>query len=141
MINQIGQPQKGIFMRKKNMLVAISAVGIAFASASSFATTDNFGIHIPQLKPGFEISAAALWLRPGASNLNYSIYNKALPLLQPSWAEQELQPNFSPAFEVAIGYTFAHSAGKDVNLDWLHLNSQTANASVTAPNSNYFVGP
>jgi hypothetical protein len=107
---------------------------------ASAVTLDNNMIVLTDPHPGFEFSIAALGLKPGASNLNYVILNKALPAQSPTWHEQELQPAYTGAFNLGIGYQFANSGGKDVTLDWTHLNSTTSDTTI-APNANYFLGP
>lgn len=121
----------------------LSAIGLALGSAAIYANTtassNNFlNVSIPDLQPGFEFSITALALRPGASNLNYVIYNKGLPLQSPSWTEKEIAPGFGAAFQLGARYIFPE--GKDVSLDWTHLNSSSFSSTV-APNTNFFLGP
>lgn len=106
--------------------------------AYAIPTSTNNSVTFPVFQPGFEVNFTALMLRPTANNLNYAIYNKALPLLTPSWQEEELKPDYKFAFELGARYLF--QAGYDLRINWTHLNS-TTNDSVTAPNSQYFVGP
>lgn len=124
--------------------VTLSLYSLLLVSASSFAAsttvmTDNFGVSVPRLTPGFEVHAAALWLAPGASNLNYVINNKALPVQSPSWTEQELNPGYSAAFAVGARYIFPNS-GSDIRIDWTHLNTSDSK-SLVAANNQYFLGP
>jgi hypothetical protein len=134
----------------KNNLLAFLAVSIvlspttlyaakAITPADTSANTNQF-VSVPNLKPGFEYNIAALWLQAGASNLNYVIYNKALPAQSPSWNEQELQPSFATAFALGIRYIFSNTKGTDVNLNWTHLDSTTS-SSIAADNATYFLGP
>ncbi len=107
-------------------------------SSSTYNNDLDLRLSVPALQSGFEISAAFLVLRPMANNLNYVIYNRAgLPIQSPSWDEQELDPRYTPAFSVGLGYMTA--SGRDVQLNWTHLNSDTS-ASIAAPDG-YFVGP
>jgi hypothetical protein len=80
----------------------------------------------------------ALILKPGASNLNYVIYNKALPVQSPSWTEKEISPGFGKAFALSLGYRLFE--GKNLNLEWVHLNTHDS-ATISAPNEQYFLGP
>ncbi len=136
-------------LKKSNLLCILSTLGIIFSSASTLAAanaplandTINIGLSVPRLKPGFELSVTSLFLRAGASNLNYAIYNKALPLLQPSWTEEELNPSFDPAFALEMSYAFRHAAGKDIDVGWTHFESDTTSASITAASASDFVGP
>jgi hypothetical protein len=112
------------------------------AGTAGAATDDNLTLAIPDLKPGFGAEAAILWLKPGASNLNYVIWNQGTPVQSPSWTEQELNPSLSPAFEVGLRYIFPKAGGKDARLSWTHLNSSTSD-SATSPGaaSGVFLGP
>jgi hypothetical protein len=92
----------------------------------------------PAAQPRFELSFDPILLKAGASNLNYAIYNKALPLQSPSWYEQELRPDYSFAFELEGRYIF--SQGTDVSLDWTHLNSSVS-SSTAAASTQDFIGP
>ncbi len=120
----------------------LSSLGIIFNPAVYAHTTtsnDNmFKIFIPDLRQGFEFSLTALALKPGASNLNYVIYNKGLPLQSPSWTEKEISPGFDAGFGLSAACIFPE--GKDINLDWTHLNSSSS-SSISAPNTNFFLGP
>src|SRR5579862_5586425 len=98
-------------MLNKNHVLKFSITLIALYSASGFATTppiykgeEQAYVTIPNLKPGFGFNIAALWLKPGASNLNYVIYNKELPAQSPTWNEHELKPSYTPAFELGLRY-------------------------------------
>ncbi len=86
----------------------------------------------------FEFTFYPIALKAGASNLNYVIYNKALPLQSPSWTEQELRPSYAFAFELEGRYRFV--GPNDFSLDWTHLNSSTS-SNVAAPSTSYFLGP
>lgn len=129
-----------MYRSKLLALCLIPLSTIAFAGAMGPAEDPELKLSIPDLKPGFGANIAALWLKPGASNLNYVILNKALPLQSPSWAEQELKPDFSAAFELGLRYVFPHAGGKDVRLSWTHLNNSESSMTV-APNDQYFLGP
>ncbi|MDR3478853.1 MAG: Lpg1974 family pore-forming outer membrane protein [Gammaproteobacteria bacterium] len=131
-------------MLKRKSLAILSLVGLAFSSSALYAGTllpmenNNLKVTMPDTHPGFKFSIAALALKPGANNLNYVIYNKELPVQTPTWTEEELKPSNAFAFELGAGYNFAE--GKDVNLDWTHLDTSTS-ATTVAPNFNYFLGP
>ena len=135
---------------RKSLVLLASLFGFALASTSVYAhtykdevaPTNNFvmPVTIPNLKPGFEFSIAAIALAPSASNLNYAIYNKALPLLSPNWREQELNPGYSGAFELGVRYIFANQNANDIQLDWTHLNSRTT-GNISADGIQFFIGP
>ena len=120
------------------LALAMAGLAVGVSSVHANAVEDCFRVYLPTVQPGFVVSATALALKPGASNLNYAIYNKALPLQSPSWTEKELKPNYDAGFAVSFGYLFAD--GKDVTVDWTHLDSNTS-SSIAAPNSEYFIGP
>jgi len=136
-----------VYKFKFKICSQILTLGIALVSTAIFAGTegavpdDNLILAIPDLKPGFGAEAAILWLKPGASNLNYVIWNQGTPVQSPSWAERELNTSFSPAFEVGLRYIFPKAGGKDARVNWTHLNSSTSD-SVTAPGgtSGIFLG-
>lgn len=133
-------------IRRKSSAIVLSALGIVLTSSSVCAAApvtamqaNNFAVTLPQVQPGYTFTFAALALKPGATNLNYVIYNRAGdPTQTPIWQEQELRPSYSFAFDIGAGYAYA--GGGEVNIDWTHLNSNTT-ASVSAPNSAYFLGP
>ncbi|MHB1947853.1 MAG: Lpg1974 family pore-forming outer membrane protein [Gammaproteobacteria bacterium] len=136
-----------MFLNKS--LKSLSILSLAITSIPSYATTTvtpsvpnnhYFFVSVPNLRPGIKVSGGAVWLKPGASNLNYVIYNKELPTQSPSWAEREVRPSFSPGFELGLRYSFPHSAAKDIALNWTHLSTSDS-ASTAAPDASYFLGP
>lgn len=129
-------------IRKCQLLTMLSALTLGSLVSTANATTtvqDLFAVTVPKLKPGVEFNIAALWLQPGASNLNYVILNQELPAQSPSWTEQELNPSYTPAFEVGLRYVPC-GCGQDINLDWTHLSSSTS-GTTTADNFSFFLGP
>jgi hypothetical protein len=139
-------------MSRKKLSILVSAFCItacanaAYASQDFTSTSENrtagdyksmaFSSSDPANR--FEISIYPIALKAGASNLNYVIYNKALPTQSPSWTEQELRPSYAFAFELEGRYRFA--GPNDVSIDWTHLSSSTS-SSVAAPSATYFLGP
>lgn len=85
-----------------------------------------------------EFSASLLFLQPSGGNLEYGTLVSPLPLPTPNWANLAVDPAFSPAFNVGMGYRFP-DCGNDVQLTWTHLDTSD-NASVVA-DVNQFVGP
>jgi hypothetical protein len=101
------------------------------------------GIEASSPRPHFEVSGSLLYLQPGAGNLEYGTLVTPLPLATPNWANQSLQPDFSPAFRLGLGYMPSES--NDIQLNWTHLNS-TANGSFSAGPTQmvgppYLIGP
>lgn len=133
-------------IKVKSAFTMLSVLSMAFGSAVIYANRSAsiddsmFKLSIPHLKPGFEFNVAALWLKPGASNLNYVIYNKALPAQSPTWNEKEVYPTYTSAFDLGIRYIFPNTAGNDFKLDWTHLSSNNS-ASIAADGVSYFLGP
>lgn len=115
---------------------------LAGCSVTSQAATPQ-----PDLKPELNTTAAprleytlgAVFLKPGASNLNYVIYNNGLPLQSPSWTEKEIQPNYSAGFDLGVRYVLSEQVNQDINLTWTHLSTRDS-TSVTAP-AGVFLGP
>lgn len=120
--------------------MALSCITVYATDTITTNDINNPKLIIPNLKPGFGFDIAALWLKPGASNLNYVIYNKGLPLQSPSWTEQELHPSYAPAFELGLRYVFPNTSSADATLAWTHLYSNTS-SSVAADGTSYFLGP
>jgi hypothetical protein len=94
-------------------------------------------INVPRKSPRFEISGSLAYLQPGAGNLEYGTLTTPLPLVSPSWANQSLNPNFSPAFSIGVRY-IAH-ASNDFELNWTHLNNTTNGSFFASPTQ--MVGP
>jgi len=121
----------------------LSALGLVLSSTMVFANTTtahdtSLQVTNPDSRPRFEFSISALALKPGASNLNYVIYNKELPVQSPTWSEKEIRPGYGAAFELGGRYIF--SRDNDISLDWTHLNSSTS-TSIMAPSASFFLGP
>ncbi len=127
-----------MFLKAVASCVALSSV--AYAGAMGPVADDNLLLTIPYLNPGFGAHIAALWLKPAASNLNYTILNTGLALQSSSWVEQELKPSFHAAFELGLRYVFLNSGGKDINIDWTHFDGSKRDVSTAADNQS-FVGP
>lgn len=119
-------------------LIGFGLIASLGAAKAGMKDDDSLDISIPNIRPGFGASFTALELRPGASNLNYVIYNKELPLQSPSWNEKEIHPGYHFAFELGVRYIFPE--GKDISLTWTHLNTSNSE-SIATPNDNFFLGP
>lgn len=132
-----------MFMLRKKSSLTLFAFALACGAPSVYAYTalpaqENLSVFLPRLQPGFEFNITALALKPGASNLNYVIYNKELPAQSPTWTEKELRPGYAAAF--ALGARYIFPAARDINLSWIHLNSTTT-AAVATPSIDFFLGP
>jgi len=104
-----------------------------FSISTSYASTQQ------SENARYEFDIAAVFLKPGASNLNYVINNKELPTQSPTWAEQEIKPDFKPGFELAARYLFPNT-GASIALSWTNLYNNK-NASIAADGITYFLGP
>jgi hypothetical protein len=90
-------------------------------------------VFVPNLTPGFEFSASSLFLRPGADNLGYATITTFLPVGNPQWAVQTLDPGYQPGFSVGTRYALPCS-GKDIQINWDHLRtSDSAYVAVSDP--------
>lgn len=119
--------------------IKVITLGAALYSTSLYAAATSTSVTLADTTPlANEYSFTALALRPAASNLNYVIFNKELPAQSPTWRENEIKPSYSFAF--ALGYSHLFAEGRDINLTWTHLYN-SSNASTTAPNASYFLGP
>jgi hypothetical protein len=87
----------------------------------------------------YEFDVSAVFLKTGASNLNYVINNKELPTQSPTWTEQEINPDYKPGFEIGARYLFpSHNAF--VALNWTNLYNNRSE-SIAADGVSYFLGP
>ena len=97
----------------------------------------------PVLGSRFETSAAFLYLQPGGGNLQYGTLVTPLPLPSPNWANQSLNPGFSPAFRVGLGYRVTES--EDVQANWTHLNAGAHDSFAGGPTQMagppFLIGP
>jgi hypothetical protein len=90
-------------------------------------------VGIPIYTPAFDFHGSLLYLRPGADNLGYATITTFLPLENPQWAVQALNPQFQPGFSLGARYAFP-SSGKDIRVNWEHLRtSDAASAAVSNP--------
>jgi len=94
-------------------------------------------VGIPIFTPAFEFSGSLLYLRPGADNLGYATITTFLPLQNPQWAVQALNPQFQPGFSLGGRYAFP-SSGKDIRVDWEHLRTcDSASVAVSDPTTQW----
>ena len=79
-------------------------------------------VFAPNLDPGWEFSGSLLFLRPGADNLGWSTITTFLPIQNPQWAVQTIDPGYQAGFGVGAQYTFP-CTGRDVQVNWEHLRT------------------
>lgn len=81
-----------------------------------------FAVYVPDQTPGWEFSGSFLLLQPGADNLGFATITTFLPIQNPQWAVQNLDPAYQPGFAVGARYVFPCS-GKDFQANWEHLRT------------------
>ena len=85
----------------------------------------------------FELSGSLSFLQPGAGNLEYGTLTNPLPPATPHWANQSLNPKFTPSF--TIGGRYMATDANDIQLNWTHLHANTNDFFVGSPTQ--MVGP
>jgi hypothetical protein len=98
--------------------VCASGTAGAYPSAAGI----NLAVFVPNLKPGFEFTGGFLLLKPGADNLGFATTTTFLPIQNPQWAVQSLNPAYQPGFTFGARYTRPCS-GKDIRANWEHLRT------------------
>jgi len=94
-------------------------------------------VFVPKLAPGIEFTGGWLFLRPGADNLGFATITTFLPLENPQWAVQTLNPSYQSGFTAGARYVLP-SAGKDIRFNWEHLRtSNSASMAVSDPNTQW----
>jgi hypothetical protein len=94
-------------------------------------------VFVPKLAPGIEFTGGWLFLRPGADNLGFATITTFLPLENPQWAVQTLNPSFQSGFTAGARYVLP-SSGKDIRFNWEHLQtSNSAAMAVSDPNTQW----
>jgi hypothetical protein len=71
-------------------------------NAAPSCTGDPLDAYVPDLTPGFQYSASLLLLKPGADNLGFGTITTFLPLQNPQWAVQTLNPAYQPGFRCSV---------------------------------------
>ena len=134
----------GVIMKKSIVAciagVLFNPVFTTFAGGMGEVTKDNFGVYVPNLAPSYEISGGALFLRPTGNN-DYGVvvspFNPAvtLPIEDPSWQVEGINPDYSAGFFLDLRYVFPNS-GSDVNLYWAHLRTNDNTSTPPLENGN-----
>ncbi len=115
--------------------VKLSLLSLALGACIS-AYADNNST-IPTTTPGFSVSITGLYLEPNASNLNYAVYTTPLPAPSPNWQQENVNPEFSPAFDLGVQYTLADTVDQ-LSLDWLYVStSDSSSVGPAGPNTSY----
>lgn len=112
------------------------------------AKEGRFDVYIPNLPASNELSAGAIFLRPGGSN-DYAVLvdpfnsNVPTPILSPSWQPEGIDPDFSAGFSLNFRHVFPES-GNDINFYWAHLRTTdngTFPVNRAAPPAQQMAGP
>ncbi|MCE9604764.1 MAG: hypothetical protein K8U03_07655 [Planctomycetia bacterium] len=94
-------------------------------------------VYVPNLNPGWEFTAGALLMKPSADNLGFATITTFLPLQNPQWAVQSLDPGYQPGFNVGARYVMPGS-GTDFRMNWDHLRtSDSRSVAVGNPNTQW----
>src|ERR1700685_1186605 len=95
-------------MMKKLLPLALwSITMVPFYDAMASVEGKGSNVYVPHLRSDNEVSAGAVFLRPGGSN-DYGVlvspFNPqvASPILSPSWQPEGINPKFSPGFSVSL---------------------------------------
>ena len=107
------------------------AAGCSCDSLPSGAGTP-LSVFVPNMRSGLEVTAGFLLLQPGADNLCYATTTTFLPIQNPQWAVQTLNPAYQPGFTIGARYIWPCS-GKDIRTNWEYLRT---NDSAFVPVSN-----
>lgn len=81
-----------------------------------------FAVFVPDLQPGIQFSGSVLVLRPGADNLGWATITTFLPVQNPQWAVQDINPAYQAGFGVGARYVFP-SSGRDIQANYEHLRT------------------
>ncbi|MGX6642648.1 Lpg1974 family pore-forming outer membrane protein [Legionella pneumophila] len=98
--------------------------------------SDLFRVFIPNLKPGYEFSATAFYLQPGANNLGWGVITTVLPIPSPNWQVVTFNPDYQVGFNLGGRYVFANS-GSDLQLNWSHLRTNDTDNVFVNPSSQW----
>ncbi|MCE9546603.1 MAG: hypothetical protein K8T25_13935 [Planctomycetia bacterium] len=97
-------------------------------------------VYVPNLDPGFQLSAGFLYLRPGADNLGYATITTFLPIQNPQWAVQALDPENQPGFSVGARRILPCS-GQDIQANWEHLRSSDSASVAVSDLDTQWISP
>lgn len=105
-------------------------------AAPSYAVTRR-NVFVPDLTPGLQFSGGFLLLKPGADNLGWSTITTYLPIQNPQWDVQSLNPGYQPGFTFGARYVFP-SSGNDIQINWEHLRtSDSSSVAVSNPTTQW----
>lgn len=102
-------------------------------------------IGVPDLRPGWQINAGVLFLKPSSNNLGYAVLTTYKnpgapePLASPYWEIESVTTSYQPGFEVGSTYTYPNT-GRDFQLDWQHLRTSNYN-TLSALTGTQWISP
>jgi hypothetical protein len=97
-------------------------------------------VWVPDAEPGLALSVGLLLLTPGADNLGYATITTFLPIQNPQWAVQTLDPDAQPGLTVGARYELA-SPGKDIQTSWEHLRAGASEYVAVSDLATQWVSP
>jgi hypothetical protein len=97
-------------------------------------------VFVPDLTPGIQFSASFLQLKPGADNLGWSTITTYLPVQNPQWDVQNLNPAYQPGFSVGARYVIP-SSGKDIQTNWEHLRTSDSSSVAVSDPTTQWISP
>jgi hypothetical protein len=97
-------------------------------------------VGIPIFTRAFDFNGSFLFLRPGADNLGFATITTFLPLQNPQWAVQALNPQNQPGFSLGGRYAFPCS-GKDIRVNWEHLRTSDSAAVAVSNPATQWISP
>lgn len=97
-------------------------------------------IFVANPTPGLTLSAGLLLLQPGADNLGYATITTFLPLENPQWAVEALNPDAQPGFTVGARYNL-RSPGRDIQTSWDHLRTSDSEFVAVSDPATQWVSP
>lgn len=115
-------------------------IGPAACGAGVSSGGVPLAVWVPNSCPGLELSAGLLLLTPGADNLGYATITTFLPLQNPQWAVQSLDPNAQPGLMVGARYELA-SPGRDIQTSWEHLRAGDAESVAVSDLATQWISP
>lgn len=119
-----------------------SVLFILTISLNGYANTNK---EIYGRSDGFDVSIEGLYLQPGANNLTYAVHVQPLPLPAPNWSQESVNPDYQPAFKLALDYWLMGHRDR-VKIDWLHLNTNDKATAISDSGTNsiapiFYYGP
>ncbi len=97
-------------------------------------------VFVPCPTSRLEVNASFLLLKPGADNLGFATITTFLPLDNPQWAVQALNPAYQPGFTVGGRYALP-SPGKDIRTNWEHLRTSDSTFVAVSDPATQWISP